>query len=178
MDYKREMRNRDTLAGAKASRQGQMKNDEIIQFVWLCKWRGLDYWWPFTITAVYNIYENILLKRFYQKQDWGIMTVNISTPDLFNANKKSVWEAFPFLSVNHESSRTRDDNYIEKIWTKCEHAKKLPKNGCYQKIQINTCKNRAGKPVFMRGFRGYRRNGESPFRALTPISNILLFHFW
>ena len=29
LDYWREMRNRDTLAGAKASRQGQMKNDEI-----------------------------------------------------------------------------------------------------------------------------------------------------
>lgn len=29
MDYKQEIRDRDTLAGAEASRQGQMKNDEV-----------------------------------------------------------------------------------------------------------------------------------------------------
>ena len=29
MDYKREIRDRDTLAGAEAPWQGQMKNDEV-----------------------------------------------------------------------------------------------------------------------------------------------------
>lgn len=29
MDYKQEIRDRDTLAGAEAPRQGQMKNDEV-----------------------------------------------------------------------------------------------------------------------------------------------------
>ena len=73
----------------------------------------------------------------------------------------------PFLTAERESSCMREDNYMGKIWTKCEHAKKLPKNGYYQKIQTNTCKNGAGKPVFTRGSRGYRRNERSPFRALT-----------
>ena len=56
--------------------------------------------------------------------------------------------------------------YTAKIWTKCEHAKKLPKNSCFQNIQTNTCKNEPGKPVFMRVPRGGCRNGRSPFRAL------------
>ena len=37
----------------------------------------------------------------------------------------------------------------------------------FQNSLTNTCKNEAGKPVFSRGFRGYRRNEVSPFRALT-----------
>ena len=78
----------------------------------------------------------------------------------------------PFLTAERESSCMREDNYMGKIWTKCEHAKKLPKNGYYQKIQTNTCKNGAGKPVFTRGSRGYRRNERSPFRALTHSARI------
>ena len=81
--------------------------------------------------------------------------------------KNSAWAVRLFLSAKRESSRKREDNHIRKIWTKCEHAKKLSENGYYQNVQTNTCKNRAGKPVFMRGFKGYRRNGKSPFRALT-----------
>ena len=47
------------------------------------------------------------------------------------------------------------------------HAEKCWGNGYYQNIQTNTCKNRSGKPVFMRGSGGYRRNERGPFRALT-----------
>ena len=47
--------------------------------------------------------------------------------------------------------------------------KKWQKTAVFR-IVTNTCKNEAGKPVFSRGFRGYRRNEVSPFRALTPIS--------
>ena len=43
----------------------------------------------------------------------------------------------------------------------------MAENGCFQNSLTNTCKNEAGKPVFSRGFRGYRRNEVSPFRALT-----------
>ena len=64
-----------------------------------------------------------------------------------------------------------------KIWTKYEHAKKLSKNGYYQNIQTNTCKNEAGKPVFMRVPKGYRRNGRSPFRALTLFCHVFFLLF-
>ena len=64
------------------------KITKLVQLVWLCKWRGKDYLRPFTLTVVFNIFENILLKRFYQKQDSGIMTVSIDGPDLLNANEK------------------------------------------------------------------------------------------
>ena len=43
----------------------------------------------------------------------------------------------------------------------------MAENGCFQNSLTNTCKNEAGKPVFSRGFRGYRRNEVSPFRALS-----------
>ena len=43
----------------------------------------------------------------------------------------------------------------------------MAENGCFQNSLTNICKNEAGKPVFSRGFRGYRRNEVSPFRALT-----------
>ena len=44
-------------------------------------------------------------------------------------------------------------------------------NACYQNILTNTCKNEPGKPVFIRGSRGYCRNEISPLRALTPYGN-------
>ena len=48
----------------------------------------------------------------------------------------------------------------------------MAENGCFQNSLTNTCKNEAGKPVFSRGFRGYRRNEVSPFRALTQIDDV------
>ena len=50
---------------------------------------------------------------------------------------------------------------------KYEQIMNMPKN--FQNSLTNTCKNEAGKPVFSRGFRGYRRNEVSPFRALTLL---------
>ena len=50
----------------------------------------------------------------------------------------------------------------------------MAENGCFQNSLTNTCKNEAGKPVFSRGFRGYRRNEVSPFRALTPVLFMVL----
>ena len=43
MDYKQEIRDRDTLAGAEASRQGQMENNEIspVSVAVQMAWEGL-----------------------------------------------------------------------------------------------------------------------------------------
>ena len=52
------------------------------------------------------------------------------------------------------------------------------KNPCYQNSQINTCKNEAWKPLFIRDLRGYSENEKSPCRALTPcFSSIRKFKF-
>ena len=56
---------------------------------------------------------------------------------------------------------------MNKLWT----APKIGGNAWYQNILTITFKNEPGKPVFIRGSRGYCRNEISPLRALTqPIS--------
>ena len=87
-----------------------------------------------------------------------------------------VWRSH-LLFVRRESGHMTEDEYLGKIWIKCEHAKKFLKNGRCQNIQTNTCKNEAGKPVFMRVPRGYCRNRRSPFRALKQTRDKLIISF-